>query len=65
MHRISMLALITLDDVFYVSFQDIRMVVQSLLDLPRVDVFSSPDDHVLDPAYDLSVAVLVNHGLVS
>src|SRR6202011_4479214 len=37
------------------------MPVEKLLDLARVDVLPTADDHVLDPAHDLEVAVLV-HG---
>ncbi len=37
------------------------MGVEELLDLPRVHVLATADDHVLDPADDLHVAVLAHH----
>ena len=40
---------------------DLRMGVEELLDLPRVDVLAAADDHVLDAADDLDVAVLAHH----
>ena len=43
------------------SFQDVRMSVEEIFYFPRVDVFSAADDHVLDPADDPAVAVLVNN----
>ena len=43
------------------SFQDVRMSVEEIFNFPRVDVFSAADDHVLDPADDPAVAVLVDH----
>ena len=46
------------------SFQDVRMSVEEIFYFPRVDVFSAADDHVLDPADDPAVAVLINHANV-
>ena len=46
------------------SFQDVRMSVEKIFDFLRVDVFSAADDHVLDPADDPAVAVLINHANV-
>jgi hypothetical protein len=43
------------------SFQDVRMSVEEIFNFPRVDVFSAADDHVLDPADDPAVAVLIDH----
>ena len=37
-----------------------RMSVEEIFNFPRVDVFSAADDHVLDPADDPAVAVLVD-----
>ena len=46
------------------SFQDVRMSVEEIFNFPRVDVFSAADDHVLDPADDPAVAVLIDHANV-
>ena len=46
------------------SFQDVRMSVEKIFDFLRVDVFSAADDHVLDPADDPAVAVLIDHANV-
>ena len=37
---------------------DVRVRVEHLLDLPRIDVLPSPNQHVLDPAHDLAVAIV-------
>jgi hypothetical protein len=37
-----------------------RVAEQECLDLPGVDVFAAPDDHVLHPAGDAAVAPLVH-----
>ncbi|TLS29419.1 hypothetical protein PpBr36_02138 [Pyricularia pennisetigena] len=42
-----------------------RVLDQPLLDLERVDVLAAPDDDVLEPARDATVAVGVEHGLVA
>ena len=39
--------------------------VQKLLDLPRIDIFASPDDHVLIPAGDGEVAGLVHDAKIA
>src|SRR5207302_5265598 len=44
---------------------DFRMRVQELFDLARVDVFAAPNDHVLQPAHDVDVAVLAHHGKIA
>jgi acyl-CoA synthetase (AMP-forming)/AMP-acid ligase II len=36
------------------------VLVQELLDLPRIDVLSAADHHVLDPADDPHVALIVH-----
>src|SRR4051794_12067515 len=41
---------------------DVRVAVEELLDLPRVDVLAAADDHVLRAADDLDVAVGVHGG---
>src|SRR5207244_4278619 len=46
-------------DHLYVG--DVRVGVEELLDLARVDVLSAADDHVLDPADDVHVAVGAHH----
>src|SRR2546421_8419665 len=47
----------------YVAHVGVR--VEELLDLARVDVLASANDHVLDPADDVDVAVLVHGGQVA
>ena len=39
---------------------DLRMGVEELLDLARIDVFTAADNHVLDSAGDLAIAVLIH-----
>ena len=41
------------------------MSVEELLDLPGVDVLATPDDHVLDPAHDVDVALPIHHAEVA
>ena len=42
-----------------------RVREQELLDLSRVDVFAAADQHVLDPAHDVAVALGVERGEVA
>src|SRR3954470_23462211 len=44
---------------------DVGMGVQELFDLTGVDVLAAADDHVLDPADDVDVAVVGHHRLVA
>src|SRR5580692_9069332 len=44
---------------------DRGMLVEHLLDLPRVDVVAAPDDQVLLAVHDVEVAVLVDPGQVT
>jgi hypothetical protein len=44
---------------------DLGVGVEELLDLARVDVLPASDDHVLDAADDLDVAVLAHHRQVA
>src|SRR5206468_8945644 len=39
--------------------------VQELLDLPRVDVLSTTDDHVFQPSDDVDVAVVAHDGEIA
>lgn len=41
------------------------MCEQKLLDLSRVDVLSSSDDHVLQPSFDAAVTQIVQSGRVT
>src|SRR5262245_31459913 len=41
------------------------MAVQEFLDLPRIDVLTAPDHHVLDAADDVAVAVAVDRGEIA
>ena len=45
--------------------QDVRVGVEEFLDLPRVHVLAAADDHVLDPADDIQVAVGVHDGEIA
>ena len=44
----------------HLDVEDGRMCVQELLDLAWGDVLAAPDDHVLEPAYDLYVTPLIH-----
>ena len=41
------------------------MSMEQFLNLPGVNVLSSPDDHVLETADDLGIAVGVDHCLIA
>ena len=41
---------------------DLRMEVEDLIDVPRIDVEAAGDDHVLLPVDDVEVTVLVHRG---
>jgi len=38
---------------------------EQVLDLARVDVLSTPDDHVFEPTLDAQITLLVHRGQVS
>ena len=44
---------------------DVGVGVEELLDLSGINVFAAPDDHVLDPADDVDVAVVAHDGEVT
>src|SRR4051812_19479857 len=60
-----LLAVLLVGDTDDLGIDDVGMGVEELLDLARVDVLAAADDHVLDAAGDLHVAVLVHDGEVS
>src|SRR4029077_11820361 len=49
----------------HLHVRDIRVAVQELFDLARIDVLAAADDHVLDPADDVDVTVRVHRGQVA
>src|SRR5215212_1052573 len=53
-------AVLLVRDAVYLHVGDVRVGVEELLDLARVDVLAAPDDHVLRPARDPNVPVLVH-----
>ena len=44
---------------------DVGVPVQELLDLPRIDVLATADDHVLDTPYDVAVSLGVDRREIS
>src|SRR6266540_758766 len=52
-------------DAHHGRFGDRRVLVQHLLDLPRIDVVAAPDDQVLLAVHDEEIAVLVLAGQVA
>src|SRR5512136_1997194 len=60
-----LLAVLPVGDPVNLHIRDLRVGEEELLDLPRVDVLAAADDHVLDPAGDLAVTVLVHYRQVA
>src|SRR5260370_15598376 len=52
-------------DAHNLDFTDSRTRVEKLLDLSRVNVFASPDDHVFHAPSDAAVAILAHNSDVS
>ena len=60
-----LLAEVGVRDADHRRLGDGRVLVEHLLDLPRVDVVAAPDDQVLLPVDDVVVAVVVHPGQVA
>ena len=60
-----LLAVLLVGDADHLHVLDVGVGVEELLDLARVDVLPAADDHVLDPADDVAVAVLAHLGEVA
>src|SRR5581483_7371339 len=60
-----LLAVLDVGDADHLDVAHVGVGVEELLDLPGVDVLPAPDDHVLDAADDVDVAVLVHGGQVA
>src|SRR5580700_5079501 len=58
--RHQLLAVALVGHADYLDVGDVWMGVEELLDLARVDVLTAADHHVLDPADDADVTVLVH-----
>src|SRR6478735_1420484 len=58
--RAQLLAVLLVRDADDLGVEDVGVGVEELLDLARVDVLAAADDHVLDAAGDLDVAVIVH-----
>ena len=59
--RHDLLAVLRVGDADHLHVDDVGVGVEELLDLPRVHVLAAADDHVLDAADDVEVAVGVHH----
>src|SRR5436190_1854971 len=55
-----LLAVAWVGDADDLNVLDLRVAVEELLDLARIDVLAAADHHVLDPADDLHVPVLAH-----
>ena len=55
------LAVLLVGHADHLRVDDVWMAVEELLDLARIDVLAAADHHVLDPAGDREIAVLVHH----
>src|SRR5581483_10448543 len=60
-----LLAVLDVGHADHLHVAHVGVGVEELLDLPGVDVLPAPDDHVLDAADDVDVAVLVHRGQVA
>ena len=60
-----LLAVPLVGDADDLGVDDVGVGVEELLDLPRVHVLPAADDHVLDPADDVEVALGVHDGEVA
>src|SRR6478735_1635544 len=63
--RTQLLAVLLVGDADHLHVLDVGVGVEELLDLAWVDVLPTADDHVLDPADDVAVAVLAHLGEVA
>src|SRR5215210_5923610 len=62
-HQLLAVALVGDADDLHVG--DVRVAVEELLDLARIEVLAAADDHVLDAPDDPQVALLVHHRKVA
>src|SRR5205823_7326598 len=60
-----LLAVLDVGDADHLDVGHVGVGVEELLDLPGIDVLSTADDHVLDAADDVDVAVGVHRGQVA
>jgi hypothetical protein len=42
------------------DFLNVGMAIQILFDLTRIDVFAAADDHILDPANDAAISIVID-----
>src|SRR6516225_4696824 len=61
----NLLAIAIVGDTDHLHVLDLRMAVEKFLDLARIDVFAAADDHVLDAADDVAIALGVDSGEVA
>src|SRR5262249_25325042 len=55
-----LLAIAGIGDADHLHVLYLRMAVEKLLDLARVDILAAADHHVLDPPNDVAIASVVN-----
>src|SRR5205807_7869159 len=55
-----LLAVARVGDADDLNVLDLRVAVEELLDLARIDVLAAADHHVLDPADDVAIALRVD-----
>ncbi|MNT80346.1 hypothetical protein D3C72_2197900 [compost metagenome] len=59
--RAQLLAILGVRHADHLHVLHLGMAIQEFLDLARVDVLAAADHHVLHPADDVAVAVIVQH----
>ncbi len=60
-----LLAIAVVGDAEHLGVLDLRMLVEILLDLARIEVLAAADHHVLDAADDVAVALVVDGGEIA
>jgi hypothetical protein len=58
------LTVLRVGDTHHGHIEHRRMPIEKIFDLPRIDVLTAADDHVLHSADDVAVALLVDDGQI-
>src|SRR5262249_9314030 len=56
----NLLAIAIVGDADHLHVLDLRMAIEEFLNLARIDVFATADDHVLDAADDVAIALRID-----
>src|SRR5205085_5916813 len=58
--RAELFAVTIVGDTKYLHILDFRMAIEELLDLARIKIFAAANDHVLDAADNVAVALVID-----